>query len=185
MKNNQTIITDYTLANIKDCPNLLPNNNCKIYKKRPLICRGFPCPYADPIDLKTTKGPKSSFGHCKAELPAEELHKILGFEKINSQYQINPNTLRKSLFARYGNSYIYRFMSLIFGKACKDFLNKLEKEGRIKLAAGEDKINIAQKIKESKKIDISELYRKETGLELKNILSKESFEKIKQRIMSL
>jgi len=185
LKNNQIIVMDYTLKNVKDCPNLLSDNTCKIYEKRLLICRGFPCPYADPIDLKTAKGPKSSYPRCKAELPAEELHKTLGFEKINNQYKIDSNTLRKNLFQRYGDAYIYRFMSLIFGKTCQDFLHKLEKENKIKLAVKEDNIDIKEKIKNSKKIDISQLYKKETGMDLKDILSKESFEKIKQRILSL
>ncbi|MBW2965685.1 YkgJ family cysteine cluster protein [Candidatus Woesearchaeota archaeon] len=185
LKNNQTIIMDYTL-NTDHCPNLLQDNKCDIYEKRPLICKGFPCPYADPIDLKTNNTLKSSFGHCKAELPIDELHQELGFEKINNQYQINSNTLRKNLFARYKDSYIYRFMNLIFGKTCKDFLDKLEKNNEIKLTkTGYDLNHLKKRIQNSTKIDISELYKQKTNLDLKDILSNESFNKIKQRILSL
>ena len=41
LENNQTIIMDYAL-NTNHCPNLLPDNQCTIYEKRPLICKGFP-----------------------------------------------------------------------------------------------------------------------------------------------
>lgn len=34
-------VVSYQL-NVNDCPNLLPCNVCKIYDKRPLVCRAFP-----------------------------------------------------------------------------------------------------------------------------------------------
>lgn len=173
IKNNTTIIFNYNIKN-DSCPNL-HNNECKNYSNRPISCKLYPCSFRD-IDLSLPI--QSAYRTCPAEIPLKELKELL--DPDNS----SKDNLRKKLFKRYGDGFIYGIISNIIIEIQLKFLADLEKKDIIKLAKPGYPIEFLKKrLDKSNSIEISELFYKHKGHYLHEaMLSEEGVKRIKEKI---
>lgn len=71
-------VKNYQL-NVKDCPYITPQNVCRIYSHRPLICRAYPLSiHANPLTMKIEAASVDS--KCKGctDIPTQGTFQILG-----------------------------------------------------------------------------------------------------------
>jgi hypothetical protein len=179
LKNNRLLVVNYTL-NVNNCPNYA--EGCTVYDKRPIICRMFPCPYADPAEISLSSSVHCSFGLCKAELPPDELHEALGLRQTDGKdgkYSFSTREVRKALFHRYGDQFVLKhqyFMKYIITLA--DIVNTAEKNGLIKVAKeGIDPEVLRQRIAAAKQVDLITLVP-----ELRELLSEKSLGQLRDAL---
>jgi Fe-S-cluster containining protein len=181
-----SIIISYTIKE-ESCPNLMQDNKCRVYKKRPVICRTFPSAYANIKELKYTKRLANNSRICNVELEPEKLHKKLGFRKdLINNYKINNDDLIKNSYKRYGDVFVYKFMKYNNDKIINKFLVDLQIKKNFRFAGQKthDLNTIIKLVESSKKIDFSKLFKHYTNYDLKNNFSEESFKRIKKIILN-
>jgi len=173
LKNNRVILLNYTITK-ESCPKL-ENNLCSIHSDKPLACWLYPCSLRDVDDIDEIQ---SAFGICKAELPPEELKNALDIENSSS------NEIRKKLYERYGDGFIYGLVSKMIQESYAKFIVELEKKGEIKLAKEGYPINFLNKrMANAEKIDVSELFYEYNKAHLHiMMLSNEGIRKVKNNI---
>jgi len=150
LKNEQTIVLHYSFDE-GECPFHI-DSRCQIYSERPMICRQFPCLHnlTPMIKGETNKVvPRDTF--CPVDVPLNE----------NTLYFIEE---------RYGEAYYYDLATSILALRKAEFIYKLEKEGKIKLARkGYDPIALLKRIENSKFINFSDYYHSVTGQDIGSI----------------
>lgn len=177
IKNNTSIITHYTYSKYPQCFFQTEQKNCGIYENRPIICRMWPCPYGKYLPRQ----PKSSSKICKAEIPLNELNKILEINKVDFNQQLTPEFFQKNLFKRYNEAFLYRHLFDLINEKIFNFLEEQTKKKNLKPAKkGYNTQFLLRKIKKNPMINFSEYYKKFTGnnfeLEIKH-----EFENIQKR----
>lgn len=176
--NDETIVIDFTL-NVDTCPHLSDERVCKIYDKRPVICRFFPCPYGDAGKLDASQNVSSAFGLCKAEMPAKELNRKLGFEiqdPKTGRAGARPSVVHKRLFERYGDSYVYGLATSRMNDACIRFVDHMQRDMSRKFAQkGYNPTFLKKRIDKSRKIAISDMVRQVTGTDLRKTFFSEEY----------
>ena len=162
LKGERSIVASYSLDKAP-CP-FLTDKGCKIYADRPHVCRVFPLKEdISPLILGKVKSlelPKPSL--CEVEMTdtSFDVHRI-----------ITPLNL-KLLLERYGDAFYERLgFAYITGKASRLF-SLLEKRGEIKLARkGYDEKALARRVENSKKIGLSEMFKKYTGEDITKVVN--------------
>jgi len=174
-KNNNLIILNYNI-NKDICPNT-KDNLCSIHENKPLSCWLYPCPYRDVDEVSDMH---SAFGVCKAELPPEELKKILDIDNSTKE------ELRKKLYQRYGDDFIYGIISSMLLENYTKFVANLEKNGLIKLAKEGYPLDFLKKrLEQIDRVNVSELFYKYNNFNLHEmLLSEKGIEEIRKRLDS-
>ncbi|PIU60967.1 hypothetical protein COS83_05080 [archaeon CG07_land_8_20_14_0_80_38_8] len=174
-----SIIMSYTLAD--NCPHL-NNNKCSIYDKRPMACRGFPCPYSDVDFIRDFNKVVDNSRICKAEMPREELYNYLGETEGGKIVFTNQKLIRKS-YERYGENFIYLFMKATNDRLVGKFLAELQIRHGYSFIISDKNIDyIVNKIDNGKKIMFSDLFKQYTGADLRNNFSDNSFKLVEKII---
>jgi len=96
-------------------------------------------------------------------MPKNEIINLLG--KIDDKnVRISPSKLYKTLYARYGDSFISNQIDQTIKKSFVEFLFKMENSRQIKMAKeGYPLKYLNKRIETSEKIDISKFYKEITG----------------------
>lgn len=175
---NITIIMSYTLKN-KKCPHQMKNSKCEIYNNRPIACRAFPCAYSDVKFVKDSKVLVDNSNICKAELTKEELYSLLGENKENVITFDNQKMIKNS-YKRYGDVFVYSFMKSTNDRLVGRVLVELQVKHGFRFPTGEENPQeLFEKIKNSKKLGFSQVFKKYTGNNLKDNFSKQNFKTVK------
>ncbi len=159
LKNKVSIVTHYTYNRHPKCAFLNDKNKCLIYQNRPILCRMWPCPYGK-FKPKTLR---SSSKVCRAELPIDELHEELHMKKEYSSNIISDD-VKRNLSIRYKENYYYRYIFDNLNELIMNFIDNQTKKDKIKPARiGYNLEFLFKKIKNSKKINFSDLFYDATG----------------------
>lgn len=178
-KSNKIIVINYRVSK-EPCPNLTKDNECSIYNQRPVTCREFPCPYGDSDELRNIGEVCSAYGFCPSELDSKQLNKELGISVKDGNASFVPNTLRKKLLKRYGNSFLYALWRYKTYEILRHFISQLHNQKHVSLAKqGYDLGEIKKTMDKIEIIDIFDLYSQYTGKRLYNS------EKIKEAIQGM
>lgn len=154
LKNDQAIILNYSFDK-GECP-FHETDRCTIYPDRPWICRQFPCL------------------HKTASMLTGETDKIMivnnrlcPVEEKDWPFVESGKGLFTILEQRYGQAFYFNIASKMLARKKSELIEKLEKEGRIRLAKrGYDTEKLLLRIEHSRKVNLSEFYKEETGIDM-------------------
>jgi Fe-S-cluster containining protein len=154
MLNSRTIVFTYSIESV-ECP-LLVQNSCSIYRKRPLVCRIYPCVHR--LDTLLS-------GSERRELTGNSLCP----PEDEDDWMPDEGVTLRDLEERYGDSFRLNLAYHKFEKAVSGFLQDMQGRGRLRLATGGyDPKHLSKRIMSSPQIGLSALYWAETGKKLQD-----------------
>ncbi len=182
LKSGRTIVLDYTLKEAS-CPNLDGKNRCRVYGKRPLVCRQFPSPYVMISQLSPNGRFRAFLGRCGSDLPPEGLKRYLGFPPHADMAGVNPLPLLKRLYARYGDAALAGVAGTLVYKSYLEVLSRLEQKGEIKMAKkGYDMKALVKRIENSERVTVSAFFEEKGERPPRDLLTPQFYENLRRML---